>query len=53
MTPHWEPLHATGTNYYAFGAPKPGNRYAERSDPASPLYQAWIGVYAIDTRDRR
>jgi hypothetical protein len=44
----WVPLKLTGTNYFAFGAPVKPNTFAARSDPASPLYQAWFGGYAIN-----
>lgn len=48
MDPHWVALRATGTNYYALGAARPGRKYVERSDPGSRFYQAWFGVYAVD-----
>ncbi len=47
MDPIWEPLHLKGVNYYAFGGAQPPNQFAARSDPGSPLYQAWFGAYAI------
>lgn len=47
MDPIWEPLHLKGVNYYAFGGAQAPNRFAARSDPGSPLYQAWFGAYAI------
>jgi hypothetical protein len=43
----WQPLHLKGVNYYAFGGAQAPNQFAARSDPASPLYQAWFGAYAI------
>jgi hypothetical protein len=43
----WVPVKLTGTNYFAFGAPVKPNTFAARSDPSSPLYQAWFGGYAI------
>jgi hypothetical protein len=48
MDPIWQPLNLTGMNYFAFGAPVPPNHFAARSDPSSPLYQAWFGVYVIN-----
>jgi hypothetical protein len=48
MDPIWQPLNLTGMNYFAFGAPVPPNQFAARSDPSSPLYQAWFGVYVIN-----
>ena len=47
MDPIWEPLHLKGGNYYAFGGAQAPNQFAARSDPGSPLYQAWFGAYAI------
>jgi hypothetical protein len=47
MDPIWEPLNLKGVNYYAFGGPHAPNQFAARSDPGSPLYQAWFGAYAI------
>ena len=47
MDPIWQPLHVKGVNYYAFGGAQAPNQFAARSDPASPLYQAWFGAYAI------
>lgn len=47
MDPIWEPLNLKGVNYYAFGGAQAPNQFAARSDPGSPLYQAWFGAYAI------
>ncbi len=47
MDPIWEPLNLKGVNYYAFGAAHAPNQFAARSDPRSPMYQAWFGAYAI------
>lgn len=47
MDPIWQPLGARGMNYYSFGAPVPPDPYATRSDPLSPLYQAWLGAYVV------
>lgn len=47
MDPIWEPLGYKGVNYYAYGGPQTGHEFAARSDPDSPLYQAWFGVYVI------
>jgi hypothetical protein len=53
MDPIWQPLRLSGVNYYAFGAPVEGHPFASRSDPRSPLYQAWIGTYVVaGGRDR-
>ena len=43
----WRPLGVRGVNYYAFGGPVPPNGFAARSDPSSPLYQAWLGAYVV------
>jgi len=42
----WQPLGARGVNYYSYGAPV-NSAYAKRSDPDSPLYQAWLGAYVV------
>ena len=47
MDPIWEPLGYKGVNYYAYGGPATGHNFAARSDPDSPLYQAWFGAYVI------
>lgn len=38
-------LHDTLVNYYAEGAPAPGDVAWSRFDPRSPFYQAWVGTY--------
>jgi len=43
----WQPLGMRGVNYYAFGGRVAPNDFAARSDPASPLYQAWLGAYIV------
>jgi hypothetical protein len=43
----WAPLGLSGVNYYLLGGPTAGHRYASRSDPGSPLYQAWVGAYSV------
>ncbi|MGB7212326.1 MAG: hypothetical protein WBC97_06810 [Gemmatimonadales bacterium] len=43
----WKPLGMGGVNYFAFGGPVTPNNFAARSDPASPLYQAWLGAYVV------
>lgn len=46
MNPIWQPIHAQGVNYFTFGAPANVFRtFSERSNPRSPLYQAWVGAY--------
>jgi len=47
MDPIWEPLGVRGVNHYAYGSPASPNKFSSRSDPDSPLYQAWFGVYTI------
>lgn len=47
MDPIWKPLHLSGVNHFAFAGPVSPNQYASRSDPSSPAYQAWMGVYAV------
>ncbi|HEV7357875.1 MAG TPA: hypothetical protein VGN99_07750 [Steroidobacteraceae bacterium] len=48
----WEPIKANGVNYYMFAKPRTWfKRYSERSNPASPYYQAWVGGYVIKARD--
>lgn len=43
----WQPLGVRGVNYYSYGAPTQQGSYAARSDPDSPLYQAWLGAYVV------
>ncbi|MFZ2053137.1 MAG: hypothetical protein WAU81_02960 [Candidatus Aminicenantales bacterium] len=46
----WEPLGLKGMNYFTFGGPKSLlARFAERTNPHSKFYQAWFGVYIIQT----
>lgn len=48
MNQIWEPLNLKGMNYFTFAGPK--NilaKFVERSNPYSPYYQAWFGVYII------
>ncbi|MGH7654234.1 MAG: hypothetical protein ACREN6_06175 [Gemmatimonadaceae bacterium] len=52
MNPMWKPIAAEGVNYYTFAGPSNLIRsYSERSDPASPYYQAWVGAYVTKRRD--
>jgi hypothetical protein len=52
MNSIWEPIKSNGVNYYMFAKPRTWfNRYAERSNPISPYYQAWVGGYVIKARD--
>src|SRR5580698_7224304 len=52
MNDIWEPIKATGVNYYMFAKPQTWFRtYSERSNPMSPYYQAWVGGYVIKARD--
>lgn len=44
----WTPLRLRGMNFYAYGGPAAPHTYAARSDPDSPLYQAWVGAYLIE-----
>lgn len=43
----WVTLDVRGVNFFAYGGPVAPQTFAARSDPASPLYQAWFGVYVI------
>ena len=43
----WMPLGLHGVNHYAYGKAVAPHQYAARSDPSSPLYQAWFGVYTV------
>ena len=44
----WTGLGLKGMNYFSFGGPAHRfDDYSARSDPSSPLYQAWFGVYVI------
>lgn len=53
MNSIWQPIGATGVNYYTFAGPARVFRsYSERSNPASPYYQAWVGGYVTRTQDR-
>jgi hypothetical protein len=47
LTPYlpWLGLHDSLVNYYAEGAPAPGDVVWSRFDPRSPFYQAWVGTY--------
>lgn len=48
MSPVWATVHAAGVNYFTFGAPHTlWRRYSDRTDPASPYYQAWLGAYVV------
>jgi hypothetical protein len=47
MDPIWAPLGLHGVNYYLYGGPTAAHAYAARSDPESPLYQAWVGAYVV------
>lgn len=47
MDPIWEPLGYKGVNFYAYGGAAEGSTFVSRSDPDSPLYQAWFGVYLV------
>jgi hypothetical protein len=52
MNPIWQSIGAEGVNYYTFAGP--GNlfrSYSERSNPASPYYQPWVGAYVTKRRD--
>jgi hypothetical protein len=52
MNPMWQSIGAEGVNYYTFAGPANLLRtYSERSDPASPYYQAWLGAYVTKRRD--
>jgi hypothetical protein len=52
MNPIWQPIGATGVNYYTFAGPARALRsYSERSNPASPYYQAWVGGYVTKRQD--
>lgn len=52
MNDIWNPIKATGVNYYMFAKPKSWfNDYSERSNPISPYYQAWVGGYVIKASD--
>ncbi|HEY2561666.1 MAG TPA: hypothetical protein VGI48_18290 [Caldimonas sp.] len=52
MNPMWQSIGAEGVNYYTFAGPSNLFRsYSERSDPASPYYQAWVGAYVTKRRD--
>ena len=52
MNPIWAPIKTNGINYYLFAGPRTWlNSYSERSDPASPYYQAWVGAYVIKRVD--
>ncbi|HZS57684.1 MAG TPA: hypothetical protein VFA43_00340 [Gemmatimonadaceae bacterium] len=48
----WEPIKASGVNYYMFARPYTWfTHYSERSNPTSPYYQAWAGGYVIKLKD--
>ena len=52
MNPIWQPIGATGVNYYTFAGPSTVLRpYSERSNPSSPYYQAWVGGYVTKRLD--
>ena len=52
MNPTWQPIGATGVNYYTFAGPARVLRsYSERSNPTSPYYQAWVGGYITKRQD--
>ncbi len=47
----WKPLGLHGVNFYAYGGKTATTSHSMRSDPDSPLYQAWFGVYVVDGGD--
>ena len=48
MDDAWKELGRRGFNSFVLGAPEhPFAGGASREDPASPLYQAWFGVYSV------
>jgi hypothetical protein len=48
----WAPIKTNGVNYYTFAGPRTWlSAYSERSNPASPYYQAWVGAYVITRMD--
>ncbi|HEX3703659.1 MAG TPA: hypothetical protein VHU82_10025 [Vicinamibacterales bacterium] len=52
MNPIWQPIGATGVNYYTFAGPaRLLSSYSERSNPLSPYYQAWVGGYVTKRQD--
>jgi hypothetical protein len=52
MNSIWQPIGATGVNYYTFAGPARVFRsYSERSNPTSPYYQAWVGGYVTKMQD--
>ena len=52
MNTIWKPLGIKGMNYFTFGKPKTVfSNYIERSNPRSPFYQAWFGVYVISSKN--
>jgi len=52
MNTIWKPLGIKGMNYFTFGKPKTVfSNYIERSNPQSPFYQAWFGVYVISSKN--
>ncbi len=54
MNQIWEPLNLKGMNYFTLGGPKNiFAKYVERSNPCSPYYQAWFGVYIIKAPKER
>lgn len=48
MNDVWAPLGLRGVNYYVYGGPVRAGSFSARSDPASPLYQAWVGAYVVE-----
>jgi hypothetical protein len=48
MNQIWAPLGLRGMNYYVYAGIESAGNYAARSDPKSPLYQAWVGAYVVE-----
>ena len=52
MNDIWKDLHLQGVNYFTFGGPQGARSYSSRADFRSSRYQAWMGVYAVDARQK-
>lgn len=54
MNQIWKHFRLKGMKYFTFGGPKHiFSRYAERSNPYSRFYQAWVGIYVIEGEAER
>ncbi|HVT86133.1 MAG TPA: hypothetical protein VHD35_13095 [Chitinophagaceae bacterium] len=52
MNEIWQSIGIKGVNYYCVGGPEQNNQYIERNDFKSKYYQAWLGIYVIEAKNK-